>query len=169
MKRKSRAVPPEPSGFNYATLAILAGVFLLGIGAGMAFSSTANIDPQNVASREFIDRSAPNPELCVQFGASALVMDLRVFLTLNPFNVYVSQPAVEPGCVLRTNNWAILEQRKLISNEEVRQCKNRMNTFGFTGPLEGKPEIDCVYKNDSAENLFLNQPGMGVPRETDRF
>ncbi len=170
MKRKSRTVPGEPSGFNYATLAILAGVFLLGIGAGMAFSSTANIAPQNVASREFIDRSAPNPELCVQFGASALVMDLRVFLTLNPFNVYVSQPAVEPGCVLRNNNWAILEQRRLISNEQVRQCKNRMNTFGFTGPLEGKPEIDCIYQNDSAENLFLNQPGLGIsPPETDRF
>ena len=104
MKRTNRTVPGESSGFNYATLAILAGVFLLGIGAGMAFSSTANIDPQNVASREFIDRSAPNPELCVQFGASALVMDLRVFLTLNPFNVYISRPAVEPGCVLRSNN-----------------------------------------------------------------
>ena len=44
-----------------------------------------------------------------------------------------------------------------------------MNTFGFTGPLEGKPEIDCVYQNDSAENLCLNQPGMGLPRENDRF
>lgn len=170
MKRKTRTVPGESSSFNYATLAILAGVFLLGIGVGMGFSSTANITPQNVASREFIDRSAPNPELCVQFGASALVMDMRLFLTLNPFNVYVSQPAVQPGCVLRSNNWAILEQRKLISNKQVRECKNKMNTFGYTGPLEGKPEIDCVYQNDSAENLFLNQPGMGIsPTETDRF
>ena len=107
MNRKTRTVPGQTSSFNYATLAILAGVFLLGIGVGMGFSSSANITPQNVASREFIDRSAPNPELCVQYGASAMVMDMRVFLTLNPFNVYVSQPAIEPGCVLRSNNWAI--------------------------------------------------------------
>jgi hypothetical protein len=169
MNRKTRTVPGQSSSFNYATLAVLAGVFLLGIGVGMGFSSTANIAPQNVASREFIDRSAPNPELCVQYGASAMVMDMRLFLTLNPFNVYVSQPTVEPGCVLRSNNWAILEQRRLIDNEQVRECKNRMNTFGFTGPLEGEPEIDCIYQNDSAKNMFLNQPGLGVPPESDRF
>ena len=169
MNRKSRTVPGKSSSFNYATLAILAGVFLLGIGVGMGFSSTANISPQNVASREFIDRSAPNPELCVQYGASAMVMDMRLFLTLNPFNVYVSQPSVVPGCVLRSNNWAILEQRRLVDNEQVRECKNRMNTFGFTGPLEGEPEIDCIYQNDSAKNMFLNQPGLGVSPESDRF
>lgn len=169
MNRQTRTVPGKSSSFNYATLAVLAGVFLLGIGVGMGFSSTANIAPQNVASREFIDRSAPNPELCVQYGASAMVMDLRMFLTLNPFNVYVSQPTVEPGCVLRSNNWAILEQRRLIDNDQVRECKNRMNTFGFTGPLEGDPEIDCIYQNDSAKNMFLNQPGLGIPPESDRF
>lgn len=170
MKRQNRTAPSQPSNFNYATLAILAGVFLLGIGIGMAFSSTTNLSPENVASREFIDRSAPNPEICVQLGASAMVMDMRLFLTLNPFNVYVSQPSVEPGCVLRSNNWAILEQRRLINNEQVRQCKNRMNTFGFTGNLEGEPEIDCIYQNDGAKNMFLNQPGVGgnAP-ETDRF
>ncbi|MCZ0901857.1 DUF3172 domain-containing protein, partial [Microcoleus sp. HI-ES] len=89
---------------------MLTAVFILGIGIGIAFSSTATISPENVASREFIDRSAPNPELCVQFGASAMVTDMRLYVTLNPFNVYISQPSMRPGCVLRTNNWAILEQ-----------------------------------------------------------
>jgi len=48
----------KPSFLNYTSLGILAAVFILGIGIGIAFSSTATISPDNVASREFIDRSA---------------------------------------------------------------------------------------------------------------
>lgn len=162
--------PPSSSPFNYTSLGILAGVFVLGIGIGIAFSSTANFNPENVASREAIDRSAPNAELCIQFGASAMVMDTRLFVTLNPFNVYVAQPRIEPGCVLRTNTWSILEDRKLVNSQQVRECKNRMNTFGFTGDLNGTPRINCVYQNDSAQNFFFNQPGVGpLPPETQKF
>ena len=143
---------------------------MLGVGVGIAFSSTATLNPENVASREVIDRSAPNAELCIQYGASAMVTDLRVFVTLNPFNVYVTQPSMRPGCVLRRNNWAILEQRKLVTSEQVRDCKNRMNTFGFIGPLEGSPKIECIYQNEAAQNFFLNQPGTVGPKpETDQF
>lgn len=170
MARRYRSSSPPPSSpFNYTSLAILAGVFVLGIGIGIAFSSTANFSPQNVASREVIDRSAPNPELCIQYGASAIAADLRIFLTLNPFNVFVSQPRMQPGCVLRTNTWSILEQRKLLDPEEVRDCKNRMNTFGFTGNLGESPQIDCVYQNDRMGNLFLKDRGGGLPAETERF
>ncbi|HBB35495.1 MAG TPA: DUF3172 domain-containing protein [Cyanobacteria bacterium UBA8803] len=175
MKRKSRSplrdTPPAKSSIlNATTLAILAGIFVLGVGVGIAFSSTATLNPENVASREVIDRSAPNAELCIQYGASAMVTDLRVFVTLNPFNVYVTQPSMRPGCVLRRNNWAILEQRKLVTSEQVRDCKNRMNTFGFIGPLEGSPKIECIYQNEAAQNFFLNQPGTVGPKpETDQF
>lgn len=157
--------------FNYITLAILGGVFILGIGMGVAFSSTTTFTPENVASREFIDRSAPNPELCAQFGASAVAADMRVFLTLNPFSVYVSRPTMQPGCVLRRNNWAVLEQRKLVSNEQVSECRRRMNTFAFTGDLDkGDPKISCIYQNDGAENLFLGRSGMGSSNsEGDNF
>jgi hypothetical protein len=171
-KGGSRRAPgaAKSSPINYASLGILAAVFILGIGIGIAFSSNATISPANVASREFIDRSAPNPELCVQFGASAMVTDMRVYVTLNPFNVYISQPAMRPGCVLRSNNWSLLEQRRLVTAEQVRECKNRMNTFGFTGALEEKPDINCIYQNDSAQNLFLNLPGaVEPPRATDKF
>lgn len=99
-----------------------------------------------------------------------MVTDTRIFVTLNPFNVYVSQPTMRPGCVLRSNNWALLEQRKLVTPEQERECKNRMNTFGFTGTLESQPQIDCVYQNEAAKNLFLTQPGGGAPPpETDKF
>jgi hypothetical protein len=157
--------------FNFTTIAILGGVLVLGIGIGIAFSSTTTLTSSNVASREFIDLKAPNPEICVQYGASAMVMDARLFVTLNPFNVYVSQPSMRPGCVLRQNNWAILEQKKLVTSEQVRDCKNRLNTFGFTGNLDNeKPDIRCVYQNEAAQNLFLNQPGAVAPQqETERF
>jgi len=153
----------------------MAAIFILGIGLGIAFSSTANFGTENIASREVIDRSAPNPELCAQFGASAITMDLRAFVTLNPFNVYVSQPVMQPGCVLRSTNWSILEQRKLVNSDQVRDCRQRLNTFGFIGDLTrptDNPEISCIYQNDAAKNLFLNQPGFGssnTPPETERF
>lgn len=176
MKRKSTYVDPRPSTsksftFNSTIVAILAGVFILGIGIGMAVASTGSGTATNVATREFIDRSAPNPELCVQYGASAIVTDTRIFVTLNPFNVYVTQPRMQPGCVLRTNNWSLLEQRKLVNGEQVRECKQRMNTFGYTGELGNTPQIDCVYQNDAEKNRFLNQPGaIGAPApETNQF
>jgi len=157
--------------FNFTTLAILGGVLILGIGIGIAFSSTATFTPSNVASREYIDTKAPNPEICVQYGASAVVMDARLFVTFNPFNVYVAQPNMRPGCVLRQNNWAILEQRKLVNSEQERECKNRLNTFGYTGDLNGdKPDIRCIYQNEAAQNFFINQPGAIAPsQETQRF
>ncbi|NES83835.1 MAG: DUF3172 domain-containing protein [Moorea sp. SIO2B7] len=183
MKRRTRypnprsAPPPRsspsssaPSWLNYTTVAIFGGVFVLGVGVGIGFSSTASFNPQNVASREVIDRSAPNAEMCIQFGASAIVTDMRVFVTLNPFNVYVTQPSMRPGCVLRRNNWSILEQQNLVTSQEVKDCKNRMNTFGFTGVLEGSPKISCIYQNDAAGNLFLDQPGTNRIRpESENF
>ncbi|MEB3335892.1 MAG: DUF3172 domain-containing protein [Leptolyngbyaceae bacterium] len=179
MKRKSTksspvsSRPSSSSGFasalNSVTLAILAGVFILGIGLGIGFSSTANSGPENIASREAIDRAAPDPELCVQFGASAIAMDTRLFVTLNPFNVYVSRPKMQPGCVLRQNNWAILEQRNLVSSDQVRECKNRMNTFAYTGSIDGTPQINCIYQNDPSDNKFLSQMGGSTRRESQQF
>lgn len=155
--------------FNATSLAVLGGVFVLGIGIGIAFSSSANLSPQNVATREVIDRAAPNATLCAQFGASAIAVDMRMFVTLNPFNAYVAQPTMQPGCVLRSNNWSILEQRDVVSSEDVNQCKNRMNTFGYVGALESDPDIECIYQNDSAKNLFLTPGVDGVLPESEKF
>ncbi|MBW4694633.1 MAG: DUF3172 domain-containing protein [Lyngbya sp. HA4199-MV5] len=147
--------------FNATALAVLAGVFILGIGIGLGFSSVSSSGAGKIVTDLDLSQRAPNPELCAQFGSAAITMDARVFVTLNPLNVYISQPSTQPGCVLRTNNWSILEQRGLVKSEQVRDCKNRMNTFGFTDALERSPRIDCIYQNDAAKNLFLNQPGTG--------
>lgn len=164
---------PLPAALNWGTGAILAAVLILGIGLGILFSSGTTSDVGNVATRYDIDRSAPNPEICVQFGASAITMDLRAFVTLNPFSVFISQPRMQPGCVLRSSNWDVLQSRNLISSEDVNQCRRRMNTFGFTGDINNaadKPKIDCIYQNDAAQNLFLPQTGNNAaPPELDRF
>ena len=38
------------------------------------------------------------------------------------FNVYVTQPEVKPGCVLRRSNWSVLEGRKLVDDTQARSA-----------------------------------------------
>ncbi|XFA73345.1 DUF3172 domain-containing protein [Thermosynechococcaceae cyanobacterium Okahandja] len=156
---------PQPSRateskINSRTLAVLGGVFIIGVGVGVTFSKTTTLNPDNVASTQFIDQAAPNPDICVQFGASAIAVDTRIFVTFNPFSVFVSQPLMQPGCVIRANNVALLEQRKLITGEQLRTCRQRLNTFGYVGNLEGNPEISCVYQSNTDKNLFLKLSGL---------
>lgn len=170
--RSSPNSPEKKGPLDVAKIAILGSVFVIGIVIGLSLNLSSGSD--NLASVDSslqIDRKAPNPEVCQQFGASAVVTDMRVFLTLNPFSVYLTQPRMQPGCVLRRTNWSVIEQQKLVSSEQVRDCKRRMNTFGFVGTLEGQPKIDCVYQNNSAGNLFLNKNGQsgGVLPESDNF
>jgi hypothetical protein len=160
---------PRNPNLNSTTLSVLGGVFILGIGIGVALSKTTTITPTNVASIQTIDQSAPNPEFCVQFGASAIAVDSRVFVTFNPFTIFISQPVMQPGCVMRINNIAILEQRKLISSEQLRECRQRMNTFGFTGALEGTPQVSCIYQSNDDKNKFIAPGGVEIPSETNNF
>ncbi|MDJ0569968.1 MAG: DUF3172 domain-containing protein [Pleurocapsa sp. MO_192.B19] len=166
---RSNPTPPNKSPIDIAKAAILASVFVVGVVVGLALNLTTSSNPTTIDSSLQIDRKAPNPEICQQFGASAIVTDMRVFLTLTPFSVYLTQPRMQPGCVLRRTNWSVLEQQRLVSSEQVRDCKRRMNTFGFIGTLEGNPKIDCVYQNDAAGNLFLDQQGVTPRPETDNF
>ncbi|BBN10576.1 hypothetical protein MPTK1_5g04690 [Marchantia polymorpha subsp. ruderalis] len=137
---------------------VLGGLFVLGMGAGIAVDTVLNVEPNNIASREVIDRQTPNPDVCIANGMSAMVLDQRLFITFNPFNVYVSQAEVKPGCVLLQSNWRVLESRGLVNSEEVRDCKRNFNTFGFVGDLRQAPEINCVYHSEAAENQFLKDP-----------
>ncbi|PSB18696.1 DUF3172 domain-containing protein [Phormidesmis priestleyi ULC007] len=156
--------------FNYTSLFIIAGIFILGIGVGIGFSSTASTSDTSVVSNVQIDARAPNAEICIQNGASAIALETRFFVTLNPFKVYVAQANTQPGCVLRSASWQVLEQRNLITPEQVRACRQRMNTFSYVGALESNPKIDCVYQSDSAKNLFLAAPGSGAaPPENEKF
>lgn len=94
--------------------------FLIGIGFGSAFDTVFNFDARDFSSREVIDRAvrivyvftrtssflmdnnmrgrdlcqAPNPSICITNGYTAMVMDTRMFVSFNPFNVYIGQPEV---------------------------------------------------------------------------
>jgi len=150
------------NGSNNAPLssyarALVAAAFVTGLGAGVYFDAEVNLSPNQVASTEIIDRRTPNSEVCMAYGYSAMVFDQRVFVTYNPFNLYVSQPEVKPGCVLRRSNFGVLEREGLVTEKEAQACKRRMNTFGFVGDLfkgEG-PDLSCVYHSEEAENSYL--------------
>ncbi|MGK7890077.1 MAG: DUF3172 domain-containing protein [Leptolyngbyaceae cyanobacterium] len=159
---------------NSTTLAILGAVLILGIGMGAFFGYSANSSSGgSIDTRVEIDASVPNAQLCSQYGAGAIAVDLRAFVTLSPFKVFISQPLMQPGCVLRRNNWRVLRSRDIINDKEERECKQRMNTFGFTGDvdkgIEGDAKVDCVYANDAARNLFLTGGGLGIGADADQF
>lgn len=140
------------------TRALVAGAFLVGIGAGVWFDTEVNFHESNVASTEIIDRKTPNSEICMANGYSSMVFDQRIYVSFNPFNVYVSQPEVKPGCVLRRSNISVLESRGLVSKGQVAGCKRDMNTFAFVGDLGKSPEVNCVYHSEEAENQFMKDP-----------
>ncbi|GKY97995.1 hypothetical protein MPSEU_000757600 [Mayamaea pseudoterrestris] len=161
-----------PSGFgrrsgwrlpDSVSKSLLAGVFVLGVGLGVTIDSQVNTNPKDLASRDAIDQAAPNPTLCAKLGASAMAFDQRVFVSFNPFNVYVSQADVKPACVLRQENVvSVLRERGLIDDAEVRACKNNMNTWAFVGNLGETPQLSCVYKSQDAQNEFLSNPKLGL-------
>ena len=80
--------PPKDGGngmsLNTATIAVLAGVLIVGIGIGSAVTSTTQGDQGNIASSQQLDMAVPDPEFCRQWGASAFVMDIEMYTTLNP-------------------------------------------------------------------------------------
>lgn len=143
--------------------ALLAGVFVLGIGTGVTVDSQINTSPKDLASRDAVDQAAPNPRLCTTMGASAMAFDQRVFVSFNPFNVYVAQADVKPACVLRSSNVvSVLQDRNLVNDREIRACKQNMNTWAFVGDLDDLPQLSCVYKSEDAQNEFLSNPKYGI-------
>lgn len=159
--------------FNVGTIAVLAGVLIVGIGIGTGLSSTTQGDQGNIASSQQLDMAVPDPEFCRQWGASAFVMDIELYTTMNPSSSFVTQPALKPGCVIRRENWSVLQKEGAITAEQMRQCKQRMNTFAYVGSVKDKPIVRCVYQTDISENKFLTKgvadDSVGVTPEADQF
>jgi hypothetical protein len=159
--------------FNTGTLAVLAGVLVVGIGIGSAVTSTTRGDQGNIASSQQLDMAVPDPEFCRQWGASAFVMDIELYTTMNPSSSFVTQPALRPGCVIRRENWSVLQKEGAISAEQMRDCKQRMNTFAYIGSVRDKPIVRCVYQTDIRENQFVTRgeadDTVGVTPEAGQF
>ena len=171
--------PPQPSqqgGFSFSTLtvAVLAGVLVVGIGIGSAVTSTTQGDQGNIASSQQLDMAVPDPDFCRQWGASAFVMDIEMYTTLNPSSSFVTQPTLQPGCVIRRENWSVLRKEGAITAEQERECKQRMNTFAYIGSVRDKPVVRCVYQTDISQNRFLTRGVAGAEEsigntEADQF
>jgi len=142
-------------------LAIAAAIFAIGIGVGVALS-TLNPTARTVDAIR-LDTIAPSRDFCNNYGASAMVTTVRVYTTLNPYNVFVSQVEPKAGCVVLPNNWNILLQRRAINDQEIRQCKDRMNTFGYTGELDKTPQVDCVYESKDAQEKLTGPANAPSP------
>ena len=128
---------------------------LMGIGVGSTITSTTDSGQGNIASQQQLDMAVPDPEFCRQWGASALVSELKIYTTLNPSTSFVSQPSLLPGCVIRRENWTVLQKQGAISNEDIRECTQRMNTFAYIGSIRNKPIVECIYQTDIKDNQFL--------------
>ncbi|MFM7732380.1 MAG: DUF3172 domain-containing protein [Cyanobium sp.] len=156
-----------------ANLAVLAGVLVVGIGIGSAVTSTTRGNQGNIASSQQLDMAVPDPEFCRQWGASAFVMDIELYTTMNPSSSFVTQPSMQPGCVIRRENWSVLQKEGAISAEQMRECKQRMNTFAYIGSIRDKPVVRCVYQTDVRENKFVTRgeadDTMGVTPEAGQF
>ena len=69
-----------------------------------------------------------------------------------------------------------LQKQGAISNEDVRECKQRMNTFAYIGSIRDKPIVKCVYQTDVNENKFIikgdgqaEDGGVGINKEAIQF
>ena len=178
-QRGPRSSPPPPGGgpggirMNTGTIAILAGVLVVGVGIGSAITSTTQGGQGNIASQQQLDMAVPDPEFCRQWGASAFVIDVEMYTTLNPSTSFVTQPALQPGCVIRRENWSVLQKQGAITNEDVRECKQRMNTFAYIGSIRDQPVVRCVYQTDVSENKFIikgnAEDAVGITQEAIQF
>ena len=159
--------------FSTGTVAVLAGVLILGVGIGSAITSTTDGGQGNIASQQQLDMAVPDPEFCRQWGASAFVIDVEMYTTLNPSTSFVTQPALQPGCVIRRENWTVLQKQGAINNEDVRECKQRMNTFAYIGSIRDQPIVRCVYQADVNENKFIirgaEEDAVGINKEAIQF
>ena len=84
--QRSKRIPPSSSeqknNFSTGTIAVLAGVLILGVGIGSAITSTTDGGQGNIASQQQLDMAVPDPEFCRQWGASAFVTVSYTHLTL---------------------------------------------------------------------------------------
>jgi hypothetical protein len=162
--------PPPPLGprpLNRArplTSAQQIGVaFVGGFTLALALQFSSAVDSKSLANVQALDRQISNPGVCLTYGAGAMVLDQRIYMSLSPLKVYVAPTSVKSGCVLNMANWRVLQEQKLITQDDAKNCKMAFNTFAFTGDLrkvkdgspDEKPQVSCVYESD--DNALVDQ------------
>ena len=159
---------------RFGNLWLLAGVLVVGIGIGTFITTTQSSGSRsgNIASSQDLDLAVPDPEFCAKWGASAYLIDVELYQTMNPVTSFVTQPKLQAGCVIRRENWSVLQKEGVVSGDDMRRCKQRMNTFAYIGSIRDQPVVRCVYQTDRTDNLFLGRSGDSggaLSDETGRF
>jgi hypothetical protein len=49
-------------------------------------------------------------------------------------------------------------ERKLLTDDEIESCKNGYNTWAYIGDINNRPQLNCVFQSDDAQNEFLSNP-----------
>ena len=58
------------------------------------------------------------------------------------------------GCLIRSDNWTVLQKQGVTSNEDIRAYKQKMNTFAYIESIRNKPTVKCIYQTDIQDNEF---------------
>ena len=101
-------------------------------------------------------------------------MDVEMYTTMNPSTSFVTQPKLQPGCVIRRENWAVLQKAGAVTTDQMRDCKQRMNTFAYIGSIRDKPVVRWSIKqmqlrtNSKPESLALLMTPSASP-QPDQF
>ena len=56
---------------------------------------------------------------------------------------------------IRRENLNVLQKQGAISNEDIRKCTQRMNTFAYIGSIRNKPIVECTYQTYIKDNEFI--------------
>ncbi|MFN3360090.1 MAG: DUF3172 domain-containing protein [Pseudanabaenaceae cyanobacterium] len=154
-RRSTTFAGTPPRDDTSLKIAVAGAIFILGIGVGLAISTlNPTVRTVDVTRLEYLAG-----QFCTNFGYAAVVTTNRIYVTLNPYNVYVSQSDSQPGCVVLPNNWNQLQQRQLITGEDIQRCRARLNTFGYAGNIDDPQsvKVDCIYESKDAQAAFLPQ------------
>ncbi|MEH2246175.1 DUF3172 domain-containing protein [Nostoc sp.] len=68
-----------PTAASYAGVAVLPSIIL-----GVNLTTVTTFSPENVSRSNYIDNTALNSDVCVQYDTSAIVANTHVFVILNP-------------------------------------------------------------------------------------
>lgn len=172
---RRRPLPPlTPRPFNRAeplnSFQQVSVAFAGGFALALALQFSTSVDQKSLANVQALDRQIANPDVCLSYGAGAMVLDQRIYMSLNPLKVYVAPTAVKSGCVLNMANWRILEKEQLVTMDDMKNCKMAFNTFAFTGDLKGsteKPEVSCVY--ESSDNQLVDSAVDNLKNSVQNF
>jgi hypothetical protein len=94
--------------------------FAGGFALALALQFSTSVDNKSLANVQALDRQIANPEVCLSYGSGAMVLDQRIYMSLNPLKVYVAPTSVKSGCVLNMANWRVLEKEKLVTEDDVK-------------------------------------------------